>query len=74
MLQGYRRQADEPVRLRRADFGKLIVLQLYDLAGEVGFGLVPKDRVEAQRFDIDALLIHCLDAFGRDDQRPQRHL
>ena len=63
VLQGYRRQADKAVRLCRADLGEFLVLQLDDLSGEVGLGLVPKDRVEAERFDVDALLIHRLDAF-----------
>jgi len=45
VLQGNRRQAGEPVRLRRANFGELLVLQLDDLVGEIGFGLVPKDRI-----------------------------
>src|SRR5438105_3103898 len=54
MLQRHRRQADEAVRLCRADVGELLVLQLDDLTGEVGLGLVPEDRVEAERFDVDA--------------------
>ncbi len=66
VLQGNRGQADEAVRLCRADVGELLVLQLDDLTGEVGLGLVPKDRVEAERFD--ALLIHHLDAFRRDHE------
>jgi hypothetical protein len=36
-------------------------LQVDDLTGEVGLGLGPKDRVEAERFDVYALLIHRLD-------------
>src|SRR5437868_973467 len=56
VLQGHRRQADEAVRLCRADLCDLLVSQLDDLTGEVGLGLVPKDRVEAERLDIDALL------------------
>ncbi len=74
VLQGNRRQADEAVRLCRADVGELLILQLDDLPGEVGLGLVPKDRVEAERFDVDALLVHRLDAFGRDHERLQLHL
>ena len=69
MLQGNRCEADEPVGLCRADFGELFVLQLDDLSGEVGLGLLPKDRVYAQRLDVDALLVHGLDAFRRDHQR-----
>ena len=42
VLQGYRRQADKAVRLCRADLGEFLVLQLDDLSGEVGLGLVPK--------------------------------
>ncbi len=40
VLQGHRRQADEPVRLCRADVGELLVLQLDDLTGEVGLRFV----------------------------------
>jgi hypothetical protein len=64
VLQGDRRQADEPVRLCRADIGEFLILQFDDLTGEVGVGLGPKDRVEAERFDVDPLLIHHCDAFG----------
>src|SRR5215472_10384109 len=68
VLQGNRRQAGESVRLRCANFGELLVLQLDDLVGEIGFGLGPKDRIEAERLDVDALLIHRLDALWRDDE------
>jgi hypothetical protein len=36
--------------LCRADVGEFLVLQLDDLTGDVGLGLGPKDRVEAERF------------------------
>jgi len=42
VLQGDRRQADEPVRLCRADIGEFLILQFDDLTGEVGVGLGPK--------------------------------
>src|SRR6202023_1024187 len=58
VLQGNRRQADEAVRLCRADVGELLILQLDDLTGEVGLGLGPKARVEAEGLEADALLIH----------------
>ena len=74
VLQGNRRQADEPIRLCRADVGELLVLQLDDLTGEVGLCLGPKDRVETERLDVDALLIHHLGAFRRDHERLQLHL
>jgi hypothetical protein len=47
VLQGHRRQSDEPVRLCRADLGELLVLQLDDLIGEVRVGLVPGLRLSA---------------------------
>jgi len=74
VLQGHRRQADKTVRLCGADFGELLVLQLDDLPGEVGLGLVPEDRVEAQRLDVDALPIHRRDPFRRNDERWRRRL
>jgi hypothetical protein len=47
---------------------------LNDLTGEVGFGLGPKDWVDAERLDVDTLLIHHLSAFRRDHERGQLHL
>ena len=55
MLQRDRSQPDKAVGLRRADLGEFFVLQLDDLRGEVGLGLVPEDRVDAERLDVDAL-------------------
>src|SRR5207249_6785466 len=40
VLQGNRRQTNEPVRLCRADVGELLVLQFDNLTGEVGLCLV----------------------------------
>ena len=74
VLQSDRRQTDKPVRLRRADLGELRILQFDDLPGEVGLGLVPKDRVDAERFDVDALFVHRRDAFRRDHERRRLHL
>jgi len=74
VLQSDRRQTDKPVRLRRANLGELLVLQFDDLTGEFGLGLVPKDRVDAERFDVDALFVHRLDAFRRDGERLQLYL
>src|SRR5215831_18899371 len=39
------------------------------LSGEVRLGLVPKDWVDAERLNINALLIHCPDALRRDRER-----
>ena len=49
-------------------------MQLNDLTGEVGVGLGPKDWVDAERLDVDTLLIHYLSAFRRDHERRQLHL
>src|SRR5215831_4756313 len=74
MLQSHGREADELVGLRRASLGEFLVLQLDHLTGEVGLGFVPKDRVDAERFNVDALLVHRLDAVWRDHERGLLHL
>src|SRR5215472_17432116 len=74
VLQSHRREADEPVGLRRTNLGEFLVLQLDHLTGEVGLGFVPKDRVDAERFNVDALLVHRLDAVWRDHEQALLHL
>jgi hypothetical protein len=74
MLQRHRGQPDKAVGICRANLGEPFVLQVHDLPGEVGLGLVPEDRVEAERFHVDALPVHRLDPVLGHDQRLQRHL
>src|SRR5215813_904483 len=74
VLQSDRGEADKAVGLRRADLGELFVLQANDLCGEIGLGLVPKDRVDAQRLSVDPLLVHCSDPLRGDDERGRLHL
>ena len=69
-----RGEADKAVRRLAADLGDLLVLQFDDLRLEVALGLVPEIRIDAQRLDIDALLVHDLDALGRDDELREAHL
>jgi hypothetical protein len=57
MLQGDRRERDEAVGIRRARFGELLVLDLTDPLREIAVRVVPA-RVDAERFDVDALLVH----------------
>ena len=73
VLQRDRGKGDEAVRLRRAQRGQLLVLQLDELTREVAVGLVPIG-VDAQRLDVDALLVHGLDALGAHDQGFGIHL
>jgi hypothetical protein len=40
---------------------------------EVALGLVPEIRVDAERLDIDALLVHRLYAVRRDDEAGEAH-
>jgi len=74
MLQRHRGQPDKAVGICRANLGDLFVLQAHDLPGEVGLGLVPEDRVEAEGFHVDALLVHHLEPVLGHDQRLHRHL
>src|SRR5205823_1917784 len=41
---------------------------------DVALGLVPELRIDAERLDIDALLVHDLGALGRDDELREAHL
>jgi hypothetical protein len=61
MLQRHRREGDEPVGLRRADLRERLVLDLDELARDVPVRRVPVG-VDAERLDVDALLVHRADA------------
>jgi hypothetical protein len=57
MLQGDRRERDEPIRVRRHPFRQPVVLDLHDPPREVAIGGVPPIPVDRQRLYVDALLI-----------------
>ena len=67
MLHGDGGEGDEAVRMRRDQLGKLFVLQLDELVGDVAFGFVP-EGVDADRLHVDALLVHGLEAVCADDE------
>ena len=64
MLQRHRREGDEPVGLGRADLRERLVLELDELARDVPLRRVPVG-VDAERLDVDALLVHRADAVRR---------
>src|ERR1700720_1579992 len=74
VCQRHRGEADEAVRRLAADLGELLVLQFDDLRGELALGIVPEIRIDAERLDVDALLVHHLDAIRRDDQSREPNL
>src|SRR5207245_4242968 len=57
VLQRHRGEGDEAIRVRRAGLGELLVLERDEPAGDVTIGLVPV-RIDAERLDVDALLVH----------------
>jgi len=57
VLQRHRREGDEALRVRRAGLGELLVLDLDDLSRDVAVRRVPI-RIDAERLDVDALLVH----------------
>src|SRR5690349_18745970 len=66
-LKRHRGKGDETVRLLPAKIREAFVVDLDDLLGAVAIGRVP-ERVDAKRFDIDALLVHGTQAFfGHED-------
>ncbi len=65
VLQRHRREGDEALGIRGARLGELFVLDLDDLPGEIAVRRVPV-RVDAERLDVDALLVH--------GAKPRRHL
>ena len=65
-LQRHRRVADEAARESLAHLAtSFCALQVEDAAGEIAVGAVP-ERVDAERLDVDAVLVHVGDARGRD--------
>ena len=66
-LQRHRREPDEPIRMRRAPRGELLVLDGHDLARELAFGRVP-ERVDAQDLHVDPLLVDRFEAFGAEHE------
>jgi len=66
-LQRHGREGDEAIGLGGAQLGELLVLQLDDGLRDVAIRLVP-ERIDAQRFDVDALRIHVADALVGHDQ------
>ena len=69
MLQRDRRQPDEAIRMRRTPGRQFFVLQRDDLAGQVAIRPVPP-RVDADRLNIDALLVHVPQTLGSQDEIP----
>ena len=70
MLQGHRRQRDKAIGVCRHPLGESLVLRPDDLACEVAIGRVPPVAIDAQRLDIDALLIHELQTLRAEDVVP----
>jgi hypothetical protein len=61
VLQGHRGERDEAVGVPGAGLGEALVLQRDQLLGHVAGRLVPVG-VDAERLDVDALLVHRLEA------------
>src|SRR5436190_6509604 len=57
VLQRHRREGDEALGIGGARLRELLVLELDDLPGEIAVRRVPV-RVDAERLDVDALLVH----------------
>src|ERR1700730_10509963 len=68
-LQRRRREADETIRMTGTELGQRLVLHFDQLFGRVALGAVP-ERVDAQRLDIDARLVHVREAIP--DIRPKQ--
>jgi hypothetical protein len=64
MLQRHRREGNEPIGLGGADLRERLVLKLDELARDVPVRRVPVG-VDAERLDVDALLVHRADAVRR---------
>nr|WP_245321014.1 hypothetical protein [Bradyrhizobium sp. NAS96.2] len=56
-LQCQRGESCKPLGLRGAEFGKLFILDLHDLPGEVAIAVVP-ERVDREHLHIDGLRVH----------------
>src|SRR6201997_38182 len=68
-LQRRRREADETIGMTGTELDQRLVLHLDQLFGHVALGAVP-ERVDAQRLDIDARLVHLREAVP--DIRPKQ--
>src|SRR5262249_40340256 len=68
MSHRHRGKPDKARWLVGTYLGELLVLNLDDLCLQVAFGLVPEIRVDAERLDVDPLLVHRLDPLGADDE------
>ena len=68
-LQRRRREADEAIGMTGTELDQRLVLHLDQLFGRVALGAVP-ERVDAQRLDIDARLVHVREAVP--DIRPKQ--
>ena len=67
VLQRDRREGDETIGLGGAQLRELFVLHLDDGLCDVALRLVPVG-IDAERLDVDALLVHGADAIGAHDQ------
>src|SRR5262249_7085109 len=68
-LQRRRRKADETIGMAGTELDQRLVLHFDQLFGRVALGAVP-ERVDAQRLDIDARLVHLREAVP--DIRPKQ--
>src|SRR5262245_13213902 len=68
-LQRRRREADETIGVTGTELDQRLVLHFDQLFGRVALGAVP-ERVDAQRLDIDARLVHVREAVP--DIRPKQ--
>ena len=68
-LQRRRREADETIGMTGTELDQRLVLHFDQLFGRVALGAVP-ERVDAQRLDIDARLVHVREAVP--DIRPKQ--
>src|SRR4029077_5892003 len=59
---------DEPVRMRTAELGELFVLELNELLCDLARRRVPRG-IDAQRFNVDALLVHLPQTASPHHQR-----
>ena len=67
VLQGHGGKGDEALRPGCAQLGELLVLDLDERSREIALGLVPVG-IDAERLDVDALLVHRADAVLPHDQ------
>jgi len=60
MLQRDRRERDKTIRMRHNPLREPFVLDLHDPAREVAIGLIPPVAIDAQRLNVETLLVHQL--------------